>query len=113
DGTLMEKMTGGPLPAATWHEVMQYAHQGIELKPLPGRPAPPAPQAPAASASADGPRRPPSLSAEAASALTAIETSLRASQAKSIDSAITMTDPARNRALSGKPAGNARQGGGG
>jgi len=26
--TPMEKMTGGTLPAATWHEVMEYAHQG-------------------------------------------------------------------------------------
>ena len=40
DDTPMEKMTGGTLPAATWHDVMEYAHQGIELKPLPGRPAP-------------------------------------------------------------------------
>jgi penicillin-binding protein 1A len=35
----MNNMTGGTLPAATWHEIMTFAHQGIELKPLPGRPA--------------------------------------------------------------------------
>ena len=29
-------MTGGSLPAQTWHEIMAYAHQGIELKPIPG-----------------------------------------------------------------------------
>jgi penicillin-binding protein 1A len=34
------RMTGGSLPAMTWHNVMAYAHQGIELKPLPGIPAP-------------------------------------------------------------------------
>jgi len=28
-------MTGGTLPAKTWHEVMAYAHQGLEPKPLP------------------------------------------------------------------------------
>ena len=31
-------MTGGSLPAMTWHEIMAYAHQGIELKALPGIP---------------------------------------------------------------------------
>src|SRR5437868_1385084 len=30
------RMTGGSLPAMTWHEIMTYAHQGIEIKPLPG-----------------------------------------------------------------------------
>ncbi len=29
----MEKVTGGTLPAATWHDVMSYAHQGIETRP--------------------------------------------------------------------------------
>jgi len=36
DDTSMENMTGGTLPAATWHEIMTFAHEGIELKPLPG-----------------------------------------------------------------------------
>ena len=30
------RMTGGSLPAMTWHNIMAYAHQGIELKQLPG-----------------------------------------------------------------------------
>jgi penicillin-binding protein 1A len=34
-------MTGGSLPAMTWHGIMKYAHQGIELKPLAGLPVPP------------------------------------------------------------------------
>jgi penicillin-binding protein 1A len=34
----MNNMTGGSLPAATWQLIMAYAHEGIELKPLPGRP---------------------------------------------------------------------------
>ena len=29
----MNKMTGGTLPAVTWHDVMAYAHRGIETKP--------------------------------------------------------------------------------
>lgn len=37
DGEPMEKMTGGTLPAATWHDVMAVAHSGIDLKPLPGQ----------------------------------------------------------------------------
>ena len=34
------RMTGGSLPAMTWHNIMAYAHQGIELKQLPGVPVP-------------------------------------------------------------------------
>jgi penicillin-binding protein 1A len=34
------RMTGGSLPAMTWHAIMAYAHQGIELKQLPGVPVP-------------------------------------------------------------------------
>jgi penicillin-binding protein 1A len=42
-----KRMTGGTLPAQTWHEIMAYAHQGIELKPLAGLPAAtPAPRPP-------------------------------------------------------------------
>jgi penicillin-binding protein 1A len=48
------RMTGGSLPAMTWHEVMEYAHQGIELKNLAGLPPNPAPTAPVAPASAKG-----------------------------------------------------------
>jgi penicillin-binding protein 1A len=38
------RMTGGSLPAMTWHAIMEYAHQGIELKQLPGVAVPPARQ---------------------------------------------------------------------
>jgi penicillin-binding protein 1A len=30
------KMTGGALPAMVWQRLMAYAHQNIELKPIPG-----------------------------------------------------------------------------
>ena len=30
------RMTGGSLPAQTWHDIMTIAHQGIEIKELPG-----------------------------------------------------------------------------
>jgi penicillin-binding protein 1A len=36
DYTPMQQMTGGSLPAQTWHDIMAFAHQGIELKPIPG-----------------------------------------------------------------------------
>jgi penicillin-binding protein 1A len=29
-------MTGGSLPAMTWQRLMTYAHQNLELKPIPG-----------------------------------------------------------------------------
>jgi penicillin-binding protein 1A len=29
-------MVGGSLPAMTWHDIMAYAHQGVELRQLPG-----------------------------------------------------------------------------
>jgi penicillin-binding protein 1A len=40
DYTPTKRMTGGTLPAMTWHNIMAYAHQGIELRPLPGLPLP-------------------------------------------------------------------------
>jgi len=36
DYKVMHQMTGGSLPAQTWHEIMAYAHQGVELRPIPG-----------------------------------------------------------------------------
>jgi len=46
DYTSTNRMTGGSLPAMTWHNIMEYAHQGIEIKQLPGIPVPPARQQP-------------------------------------------------------------------
>src|SRR5262244_1447376 len=36
DYSPLNRMTGGSLPAQTWHDIMAYAHQGIELRPIPG-----------------------------------------------------------------------------
>jgi penicillin-binding protein 1A len=50
DSSPTADVTGGFLPAMTWHDIMTYAHTGIELKTIPGL-APmdkPAPQAVAA-----------------------------------------------------------------
>jgi penicillin-binding protein 1A len=40
DYTPTKRMTGGTIPALIWHNVMAYAHQGVELRPLPGLPPP-------------------------------------------------------------------------
>ena len=50
------RMTGGALPAMTWHNIMAYAHQGIEIKQLPGLtgPTPPAPAVAAAQSTGSG-----------------------------------------------------------
>ncbi|HEV7339064.1 MAG TPA: PBP1A family penicillin-binding protein [Bosea sp. (in: a-proteobacteria)] len=41
DSSETNNMTGGSLPAMVWKEIMAFAHQGIEIKPIPGV-APPA-----------------------------------------------------------------------
>jgi penicillin-binding protein 1A len=45
DYSSTNKMTGGTLPAMTWHEVMSFAHQNIEIKPIPGLDQPQTPSA--------------------------------------------------------------------
>ena len=77
DFTPMNNMTGGALPAMTFKRLMDYAHQGMELRPIPGiqNPLPtgarPQPSAQVAAASATAApamaalTRPRSLSAEA------------------------------------------------
>ena len=116
DDAPMENMTGGTLPAATWHEVMEYAHQGIELKPLPGRPAPAgAPPPIAGTAAAEAPRRPASLPAATASALAVIEAAMTDTQKQRGDASITANGLAGGETRRDIPAaaGNAQAGGGG
>jgi penicillin-binding protein 1A len=117
DDTPMDNMTGGTLPAQTWHEVMEYAHQGIELKPLPGRPAPAGAPPPPASgtAAAEAPRRPASLPAATASALAVIEAAMTNMQKRRGDAGIAANGLAgggTGRDLKA-PADNAAAGGGG
>jgi penicillin-binding protein 1A len=54
DYTPTNRMTGGSLPAQTWHDIMTYAHQGIELKQIPGLAAPTGPQGKVADAGNGG-----------------------------------------------------------
>ena len=75
------RMTGGSLPAMTWKQIMAYAHQGVELKPMPGvAPAPGAtgPQVAAAPGTKPGDEipRPALLTRRGAEILVRIERSL-------------------------------------
>ena len=38
DDSSMKDMTGGTLPASTWHDIMAYAHQNVEQKAIFGVP---------------------------------------------------------------------------
>ncbi|MBX9710061.1 MAG: PBP1A family penicillin-binding protein [Xanthobacteraceae bacterium] len=51
DYSSTNRMTGGSLPAKTWHDIMVVAHQGVEIKDLPG--VTPGKRAPDALASAN------------------------------------------------------------
>ncbi len=83
DDTPTDNMTGGSLPAMTWHLIMTYAHEGIELKPLPGAPPFPVAQtAPTPPPAADGtsatpPRHPAALSHLSADVLAGIDATAR------------------------------------
>jgi penicillin-binding protein 1A len=79
DYTPMNRMTGGALPAMTWHSIMEYAHQGIEVKQLPGVAVPPVRQQTVAEAKAKSnnqtpaPARPVSLTKRGADILVRVE----------------------------------------
>jgi penicillin-binding protein 1A len=94
DYTSTNNMTGGTLPAKIWHEIMAYAHTGIELKPLPGQP-PPAPQAVAQAAGADAPDAAPhtmTLSHHSVEIINGIETMIRTVEQKraSVDRPVSL-----------------------
>jgi penicillin-binding protein 1A len=80
DYSSTNRMTGGSLPAMTWHQIMTYAHTGIELKNIPGvapNPPPGTLPIPVASATTTPPTeaapRPPVLTRRGADILTRIE----------------------------------------
>jgi penicillin-binding protein 1A len=85
DNEPMNNMTGGALPAGTWHDVIAYALQGVPVTPIVGlRPPTPVAGAPAAAVSAEPgqPQRPGMLSKAALQAIEAIQSKLRALDAK-------------------------------
>jgi penicillin-binding protein 1A len=109
DYTSTNRMTGGSLPAMTWHTIMDYAHQGIELRQLPGVAVPERQQQVAARAArpddkAPAARRPTLLSKRGAEALVRVEklldeasramTPLRPSVANEAGKRVDLTAPA-------------------
>jgi penicillin-binding protein 1A len=76
DYSPLNRMTGGALPAETWHDIMAYAHQGIELKTLAGAGPNSAAIGPLLADSgkdSDVPARPPVLSPRGAQVLVQLE----------------------------------------
>jgi penicillin-binding protein 1A len=78
DYTPTNRMTGGSLPAMTWRQVMTYAHQGIDVKSIPGMPPGPAPIPPPVQVANDettieAPARPAVLSRRAVDVLLQME----------------------------------------
>jgi len=70
------RMTGGSLPAQTWHDIMVAAHEGVEVKDIAGIEVPPKPSIPAAMAQKDDdakPAPPPVLTRRGAEILVRIE----------------------------------------
>ncbi len=86
------RMTGGSLPAQTWHEIMVVAHQGVEVKDIPGvktpgkQPESASAQSSMARASDPGSAPPPILTRRGADILVQVEKAMD-------DAAKTLTDP--------------------
>jgi penicillin-binding protein 1A len=102
DYSSTNRMTGGSLPAMIWHDVMAYAHQGIELKSIPGIAPNPPPTPEKAVASSEGkngaappPLRPTVLTKRGTDVLVRIE--------RMMEDAIRALPP-QGDALSGLPA---------
>jgi penicillin-binding protein 1A len=86
------RMTGGSLPAQTWHEIMVAAHRGVEVKDIAGVTTPPKmPEAAAAQANASagdgGAVAPPILTKRGADILVQVEKAMD-------DTAKTLSDAA-------------------
>jgi penicillin-binding protein 1A len=93
-----KRMTGGTLPAQLWGQIMTFAHQGIELKPLIGaapNPPPPRPQAMVAATPAQQIARPVLLTKNAAGILIRIE--------KAMDDARSALPPPTLTTIDGSP----------
>src|SRR5262249_26527340 len=101
------RMTGGSLPAQTWHDIMVAAHQGVEIKEIPGvgmgQKLPPTPPTAAASAPKiidTKPGPPPVLTRRGADILVRIEKQLDdAGKTASKTSASEAPKPAKSSAI--------------
>ncbi len=97
DGSPMGDMTGGTLPAASWREIMAYAHRSLDVRPPYGvPPAPPAPavaDSKAGAAAQEAPARPPTLPARSLGALADIEALTREARERSASAALRVMVP--------------------
>jgi penicillin-binding protein 1A len=122
DYTSTNRMTGGSLPAMTWRTIMDYAHQGIEVRQLPGVVVPERPQQVAAHSTrtedkAPAARRPTLLSKRGAEALVRMErlldeasramTPLRPTASNTVSSVVSNDDGKKGADIAGPqpPAG--------
>ena len=84
DGSPMGEMTGGTLPARSWHDIMAYAHRNLDPKPPFGVAAPPAAAVAAGAAKGaaetEAPTRSASLAPQTSRALLEIAEFVRAAQ---------------------------------
>lgn len=102
------RMTGGSLPAMTWKKIMAYAHQGVELKTMPGVPPSPGPVGPPVAA-APGARpgdeipRPTLLTKKGADVLVRIERALE-------ETSRALAAPGTDRTVEAAPADGRRDG---
>jgi len=111
DYTPTNRMTGGSLPAMTWHTIMEYAHQGIEVKQLPGVPVPPArPQSVVADAKSKSnepaPPRPAGLSRRGADILVRVERMMDDAQ-RALGPSIPTVSTEKKKQVSAAPKGDA------
>jgi penicillin-binding protein 1A len=103
DNEAMNNMTGGTLPAKTWHDVMAYAHQGIAIKPIRGLASPATlaalDSAPPKTLELGAPARPAALSRGALDALGEIESKIKGIDMKraAAPTAANVEPPAQSR----------------
>ena len=76
----LNRMTGGSVPAMIWHSVMEYAHQGVELRNLPGLPPNSISVGPQIAEAKEGAPRPAMLSSRGVKTLSRIEQLLEAAR---------------------------------
>jgi penicillin-binding protein 1A len=101
DFSVTNNMTGGSLPAMTWQRLMTYAHQNVELKPIPGIDNTPVDRNAVAAKSDDGdPGAANPAEAERPPVLSAATTRLLRQMSETFKKAEPIEMPARSETLS-------------
>lgn len=102
DATPTANMTGGSLPAQTWHDIMEYAHIDIDLKPLYGVEVEPAKPA-AVAANVPVPKAKPG-SGEAVAVVRNTRLTRRGAQAVQEIETLLRSEAGRHRSAEAAPA---------